>query len=137
MFGLPWNVLVLVTVIKEKLYKQPSILLLINLILTDIAFLVIPLPLLVVTGLAGEYIVGNTDWIRCQTCPIAFETLTLMYNSLFIIAMMSVDRFLYIYKPLQYERLVTKVWILVPMLIAWIVSICIGIASRLVGFKKY
>ena len=135
-FGLPCNVLVLVTVIKEKLYKQPSILLLLNLILTDIAFLVIPVPLLVVTGLAGEYIVGNTDWIRCQTCPIAFETLTLMYNSLFIIAMMSVDRFLYIYKPLQYERLVTKVWILVPMLIAWIVSICIGIASRLVGFRN-
>ena len=79
---------------------------------------------------------GNTDWIRCQTCPIAFLTLTLMYNSLFIIAMMSVDRFLYIYKPLQYERLVTKVWILVPMLIAWIVSICIGIAFRLVGFRN-
>ena len=49
---------------------------------------------------------------------------------------MSVDRFLYIYKPLQYERLVTKEWILVPMLIAWIVSICIGIASRLVGFRN-
>ena len=135
-FGLPWNVPVLVTIIKEKLFKQPSILLLLNLILTDIAFLVIPVPLLVVTGLAGEYIVGNTDWIRCQTCPIAFLTLILMYNSLFIIAMMSVDRFLYIYKPLQYERLVTKVWILVPMLIAWIVSICIGIASRLVGFRN-
>ena len=49
MFGLPWNVLVLVTIIKEKLYKQPSIRLLINLILTDIAFLVIPVPLIVVT----------------------------------------------------------------------------------------
>ena len=59
MFGIPWNVLVLVTVVKEKIYKQPSILLLLNLILTDIAFLVIPVPLLVVTGLAGEYI-GET-----------------------------------------------------------------------------
>ena len=116
MFGLLCNVLVLVTVIKEKLYKQSFILLLLNLILTDIAFLVIPVPLLVVTGLAGEYILGNTDsWIRCQTCPITFQSLTSMYNLLFIIAMMSVDRFLYIYKPLQYERLVTKVWILVPL----------------------
>ena len=136
LFGLPWNVLVLVTVVKKKLYRQPSILLLLNLIVTDIAFLVIPVPSLMVTGFAGEYIMGNTDWLRCQTCPVAFETLTLMYNSLFTIVMMSVDRFLYIYKPLQYDRIVSKVWILVPILISWMVSISIGISSRLVGSRK-
>ena len=49
LLGLPWNVLVLVTIIKEKLYHQPSIILLINLVLTDIGILVHPLPLLIVT----------------------------------------------------------------------------------------
>jgi len=120
--GLPWNILVMVTIVKEKLYDQPSIILLLNLTTADIIFLLFPSPSLVVVGYAGEFILGSSDFIRCQMCPIAFLTLVLLFNSLFTITLMSVDRFLYIYKPLQYDRIVS-----IPIVLSWIVSIGIGI----------
>ncbi len=126
LIGLPWNALVLVTIIKEKLYQQPSVNLLLNLIVTDIAFLVLVVPLLIVTGFAGEFILGNSDKTRCWTCRFSFVTLTLLYNSLFTIGLMSLDRFFYIYKPLQYDRIVSKKWMIVPILLAWIFSLTIG-----------
>ena len=73
---------------------------------------------------------GNSDRVRCQTCSFGYSTLTLLYNSLFTVAIMSVDRFLYIYTPLKHDTKVTKIWILVPILIAWVVSLIIGLTSQ-------
>ncbi len=133
--GLPWNGLVLVTIIKEKLYQQPSIIFLLNLVVTDIAFLVLLLPFLIVTGFAGEFVFGSSDLTRCQICPVGFLSLSLLYNSLFTIGMMSLDRFFYIYKPMQYDRIISKRWIILPILVAWIFSIAIGVTSRLLEYR--
>ena len=111
-------------------YHQPSIIILINLVFTDIGILAHPLPLLIVTVLLGEHIVGNSDRVRCQTCSFGYSTLTPLCHSLFTVAIMSVARFLYIYKPLKYDTKVTKIWMLVPILIAWVVSLVIGLTFQ-------
>ena len=44
LLGLPWNILVVVTIIKEKLWHQPNIILLVNLIMFDLYVIVLPIP---------------------------------------------------------------------------------------------
>ena len=118
--GLPWNLLVVVTIVKEKLYTQPTIILLLNLVLTDLLVLLLVTPFVVVTGLAGEYVFGGSDSVRCQVCRI--DTIvggTLYYSGLFTVALLAFDRFFFIHKPLRYERLVTAKRMLLTVLVMW------------------
>ena len=64
--GLPWNLLVVITIVKEKLYHQPTIALLLNLALNDAIMLIFMLPIEVATGFIGEFPLGNSDVMRCQ-----------------------------------------------------------------------
>ena len=59
--GLHWNVMVVMTVIKKRLYHQPTIMLLLNLVGTGILLLLIHFPNVIVTGIVSEYIFGSTD----------------------------------------------------------------------------
>ena len=43
--GLPWNLLVVIIIVKEKLYHNPTILLLLNLALNDVIMLLLNLPI--------------------------------------------------------------------------------------------
>ena len=106
--GLPWNILTAITILKNKLYSQPTILFLLDLTVTDILVLIFSLPVLALTGISGEYILGHTDEQRCKSCLLGVIPGILFLNSLFIVMLMSVDRFVYIYKPFLYERKATK-----------------------------
>ena len=126
--GLPWNFLVVITIIKEKLYYQPTILFLLNLVIIDILQLLLVLPTITVTGVAGEYIIGSSDLVRCQTCFfVGIFPLLLLPDSIFLIALMSIDRFLFIYKPLQYERKATTKIVVLAMIAAAMLSIILGV----------
>ena len=129
LIGLPWNVLVLLVILKEKLYQQPSIVLLLTLSVTDILILTSTLPI-IITGFVGEYLFGSTDNVRCVTYHL-FGTVsdTLEYCSTLTIVFMSLDGFLYVYKPLQYERLATPRKMLI--IVIFIVIVCIFIALLL------
>ena len=126
--GLHWKFLVVITVIKEKLYYQPTILFLLNLAIIDILQLLLVLPTITVTGVAGEYIIGSSDLVRCQICSVVgiFPQLLLL-DSIFLIALMSIDRFLFIYKPLQYERKATTKIVVLAMIAAAMLSIILGV----------
>ena len=78
-----------------------------NLVLTDILMLLICLPIITVTGIAGEYLVGNTNMMCCQFCSAEFIGVALMMNSLFAVALISLDCLLFTYKPLENERKAT------------------------------
>ena len=127
--GLPSNVMVVITVLKKRLYHQPAILLLLNLVVTDILMLLFRLPIIAVTGIAGEYLFGSTDMMRCWFCTTGFISVTLIMNSLFVVALMSLDRFLFIYKPLEYERKATPRRILAAIAVIAMLSITIGLSS--------
>ena len=135
LLGLPWNSLVLITIIKEKLYRQPTIILLLVLVLADIFILIGPAPIIMITGFSREYGAGlKSDKARCMACrfEFAFTSLVPMYGSFFSIALMTVDRFVYIYKPLQYDRLVTPQAMWVAVVVVGIVTVAIGLTLLLV-----
>ena len=125
LLGLPWNILVVITIIREKLYHQPTIIFLLNLVVADLFLLVCPLPFLMTTGFAGEYIIGSSDKVRCGTCRIGFPLITPFYSSFFTVALMSLDRFLYVYKPFLYERAETKYIAWVAVIVT--VLVCLGL----------
>ena len=128
LIGLPWNLLVVITILRKRLYHTSTIMLLLNLALADLLFLLTNMPVTTVTGIAGEYIVGNTDMIRCQTCFVTgFFTVVVMMDSLFVITLMSIDRFLFFYRPLKYERIVNTKTILLAITVAAILSIALGL----------
>ena len=126
--GLPWNLLVVVTIVKQKLYTQPTIILLLSLVITDLLLLVFHLPLVMVTGFSGEYVFGSSDSVRCSVCSnTGFVTVLCSLNSIFTIGLMSIDRFLFIYKPLHYDRYITKWRTLVAIAVAWLVAVVMGV----------
>ena len=136
LIGLPWNLLVIVTIVKQKLYTQPTIILLLNLVITDLVLLVFHLPLVMVTGFSGEYILGGSDRIRCSVCKTGFVTLIIFtFNSIFTISLMSLDRFLFIYKPLHYERYITKWRTVVAIAVAGLIAAVLSILP-LFGFGE-
>ena len=123
--GLPWNVLVILAILNKKLYQQPTIVLLFILSVTDILSLFSILPIMI-TGFAREYLFGSTDHVRCVTLNLFISNYeVLLLSSILIIALMSLDRFLYVYKPLQYERLATPRKMLlavIPIVLLWILN---------------
>ena len=118
--GLPWNLLVAITIVKEKLYHQPTIVLLLNLVLNDIILLVFEVPVRIVTGFAGEYVFGPSDMARCRLCLSGVLTSTFGVICLYISALMSFDRFLYIYKPLHYDRIITCCRMMLVICVLWV-----------------
>ena len=127
--GLPWNLLVLVAIVKERLYTQPTVILLLSLLLTDIISLLLTHPLFIVTGFQGEYIIGNSDQVRCSTCKLGVIFLHFVLNTIFTICLMSLDRFLFIYKPLHYDRYVTKWRTVVALAVTWIIAAALSFIS--------
>ena len=133
--GLPWNLLVVFTIVKQKLYTQPTIILLLNLVITDLILLVFHLPLLMVTGFYGEYILGGSDKIRCSVCKTGITIVLFSFNSIFTISLMSLDRFLFIYKPLHYERYITKWRTVVAIAVAGLIAAVLS-TPPLFGFGE-
>ena len=125
--GLPWNLLVMATIIRKKLFKQPTILLLLNLVVSDLILLLVLIPMHVWTGIRGEYSIGNSDMVRCQTCLIGLLFTMFGLLSLFTVFLMSFDRFLFIYKPLKYDRIMTPLRTLLALGIVWLVSIVVSL----------
>lgn len=128
--GLPWNCLVIITIFKEKLYNQPTIILLLNLTLTDLFLLVCPMPLIITTASAGEFLLGSSDSVRCMTCKINIFAFSPILISILTVALMSLDRFIYIYAPFKYERSSTKYVVLISVVAVIVVSIGLGLAVR-------
>jgi hypothetical protein len=131
--GLPWNLLVIVTIVKQRLYTQPTIILLLSLASTDLILLVY-LPLVMIVGFHGEYLYGDSDKARCSACgKTGFVSLLFSLNSTFNIGLMSIDRFLFIYKPLKYDRYVTVWRTLIAIALSWVVALVLSILP-LAGF---
>ncbi len=125
--GLPWNLIVLVTAVKERLYHQPAIILLMNLIISDLVVIVSILPFEIMVGIAGNYIFGGSDAERCKSCFIGLVNLSFSLVSIFTISMMSFDRFIFIYKPLHYEKIITPTRTVLAIIVAWAITILVTI----------
>ncbi len=131
--GLPWNALVVITIVWKRLFEQPTILLLLNFVLNDIIMLLYPVPVIATTGILSNYNMGESDSIRCTVCQTGLIPIILMMNSLFTIALMTIDRFLYIYKPFLYEEKAKKKSTMIAILVLLLTTFCLCLTIGLLS----
>ena len=124
--GLPCNLFVIMTIVKEKLYKDPSVLLLLNLVINDLFAVVIVLPMYIVVGLPEGYILGDNDSFRCKLCRLSLLDTTFAITLAYAMGLLSFDRFLYFYKPLKYKRIITIPRLLITIALSWVSAIIVS-----------
>lgn len=107
LIGLPSNLLISLSILCKKLYRQPTHLLLFSLAMSDLLMCVLVMPIIIVSGYAGGFILGSSDRVRCSVCQTGVSFTASTLASLHILALMSLDRFLFIRYPLRYENIVT------------------------------
>lgn len=131
--GLPFNIMIIVSVILKKLYKEPTQMLLLSLTAADLLVCVFVMPLIIIAGFSEEFIFGTSDYTRCKVCQAGITLVALTFFSLFILALISLDRCIYIKLPLRYYKLVTPRKTLTSVMITFILSISISVLP-LFGF---
>ena len=125
--GLFWNLLILIVVTKKRHYKkQPTIVLLINLAVINILVCTLIIPFNIVAGITGEYSFGSSDVVRCRVCKTGAIYSITIFAALTNLALMSVDRLVYIKLALKYATIVTNKRIFIAVLAAWAFSIAIS-----------
>ncbi len=122
LLGLPLNLLLLFAIIKYHLYHQPTIVLLMSLALSDLMVLVLSLPFEVSMGYAGEFNFGDSDYRRCRICLVGVINIAFTLTSVFTVVLISFDRFIFIYKPLHYEMLITPTRTVITACLTWILT---------------
>ena len=131
--GLPSNVILIISIIKHL--KLPTYILLLNLAIADVLVCAMFMPFPIVSGYAGGFIFGNSDKVRCQVCQLGIVYTGLSIASLNLLALISLDRFLYIKFPLKYYSYVTPKRTLFSVIIAWLFSTVQAILP-LIGFGE-
>ena len=119
LIGIPWNLLLIVIIIKKRLFKKPAVLLLLNLAVTNL-LLCVAMPMMIIPALAGEFIFGQSDYARCRVCYLSLIMSILLLMSVHNIALLSLDRFLYVKKPLQYKNIVTIKRVAAILTFCWV-----------------
>ncbi len=131
--GIPWNVFVIAIIFYKRLYTQPILILMLNLTLTNLLLCIFVMPFHIISGFAGEYVFGSSDYERCQVCQTGVLAIILPWVSVHTLSLMSVDRFIYLKCPLIYKFVVTPRKMIVAVVLIW--CICISIAiPPLFGF---
>ncbi len=126
--GIPWNMVVIGVILLNKLYSRPTHMLLLNLAVSDLLVCVSVMPFNVIIALSGEVFIGSSDYARCQFCHFYVITIIVMiYSSIFTVAVMSVDRLIYVTSPLRYDKIVTVNKMLIILILIWPLSIAIGL----------
>jgi hypothetical protein len=136
--GLVWNIFVLLSYcLKPRLLKEPANIYLFNLALVDLLLSILVTMSCFTFEVAGEFIFGSSDFVRCHICDFLGVALhTFISLSLHTLAMLSVDRFAIFYRPLRYKRIFDWKKALFIQAGLWILSIAISIPP-IFGFGKY
>lgn len=125
--GLPSNFVIIVSILQQKLYKESAHILLLNLAVSDFLLCLLVMPAVIVSGFAGSYIFGDSDYVRCQVCQTGLILISLTLVSVYLLCLLSVDRLMFIRFPLRYNRYVTKRRVIVIVAFAWTLSIAIAL----------
>ena len=133
--GLPANAIIIAATLLKKLYKDATHILLLSLAVSDFLLCLLVLPVITVTGFVGEYILGDSDYVRCQVCQMGVLVTALTCISIFTLCFLSVDRFIYIKFPLRYSRYVTVPRVTISIISVWILSIVVSLLPFM-GFGK-
>ena len=121
------NIFVIIVIIGRHLCKSVPIILMLNLSVSNIATCVLVLPFVIVSGYSTEYIFGSSDYIRCRVCSFGIFNICLPLVTEYTIAIMSIERLLYLKLPLKYESVVTPRRVIVAVLLIWIFCIFLSV----------
>ena len=133
--GLPANAIIITAILLKKLYKDTTHILLLSLAVSDFLMCLLVWPVIIVTGFVGKYILGDSDYVRCQVCQMGVLPIALIYISVFTLSFLSVDRFIYIKFPLRYSRYVTVPRVTISIITVWMLSIAVSVIP-LLGFGE-
>ena len=125
--GVPFNMLVIVKMLWKRLYRQPAHVLMLNLAVSDLLMCVLYLPINITSALAGEFIFGSNDVMRCHVCQIGVIFVVFTHFNVHVLALMSVDRFLYFRLPLRYNKLVTTRRTVLVTALLWVYCVLLSI----------
>lgn len=133
-----WNLFILISFsVKRALLKEPACVYLFNLALTDFLLSVFVLFQCLLTEIAGSFVIGETDIVRCGTCEfLGFTFVFLMTSTLHTLAMLSFDRFLNLVKPLTYQRWFNWQRAVAIVACIWLFSLLMAIPPFF-GFGEY
>ncbi len=133
LLGLPSSLLIIFGIIRQRLYTQPTYILLLNLAVSNLLSCLFVLPFTVISGFSGEFILGSNDKIRCQVCQTGIILTLLAEFCLHCLAALSIDRLIFIKYPLRYIHLVTVKRTAIAMVILWLLTFFLSIPP-LFGF---
>ena len=123
--------LLVFTLCHPKKLKEPSVMFLTNFVLVNLLLTVVFMPSIIVTAATGEWVFGRTPEEKNGTCQlVGFVFYYSGFLTLLTLAVISVDRFLFIVKPLIHKRFM-KTWV------ALIILICVWILSCLINIPPY
>ena len=126
--GVPFNILIIGSVIWNKLYDQPSSIPLLNLAITDLLiFCILVVPMNIISGIRGGFFFGSNDFDRCQYCKIGIIITILTFESFCSVTLISLNSFIYIKFPLRYQRFVTVNKMAVGVIVTWLFVISISL----------
>ena len=135
LLAVPWNLLVIVAILRKILYTQPTVMLLLNLTVTNLLFSLLVMPFNIYVGIKGEYLFGNSDQQRCAVCQTGIFVFIFPWVSLHTLALISVDRFIYLKRPIKYDTIVTKWRVLVTIAVIWVLCTILALPP-LFGFGE-
>ena len=118
---------------RSKLLRAPTHVVLFSLAVNDLLLTVLVMPVSIITTIAQDYPFGSSDYVRCKVCQLGSIFLVLSVSSMHHIALLSLDRFLFIYMPISYKTWVTRWKMLFAVIGVWFISIAIGVLP-LFGF---
>ena len=138
LIGFFWNLFIVVTyLVKYRLIKEPANIFLFDLALNDLLICIFLLPINIVTLVANEYIFGFNDPTRCNVCfANGFLVTFFALISLHGLALLSMDRFLLLSKPMWYKKN-AKWWKAVLLVCSiWVISFVLALPP-VFGFGEW
>ena len=133
--GFLGNALIIIGIVYRHLFKEPTYILLLNLAISDFLLCLLVMPFTIISALSGGYIFGNSDYVRCRVCQTGIIFTVLTTVSLDVLALISLDRFIFIKFPLRYSKIVTVKRLMVVISLVWLKSIAESILP-LFGFGE-
>ena len=114
-----------------KKLKEPSVLFFTNFVFANLLMTIVVMPSIIASAAAGEWVFGRTPEEKNGTCQfVGFVFYYTGFLTILTLAVISVDRFLFIVEPVIHERFM-KTWV------ALIILICVWILSCLINIPPY
>lgn len=124
--GLPSNLVIIAAILKKRLYKQPTYILLLNLAIVDFLLCLLVMPFPVMSGFAGEFFFGANDRIRCKVCQTGLFFVVFELVTLNLLTLISLDRLAFVIYPFKYHKMLTVSRTIAVVLVVWVFNLLIS-----------